>query len=60
MSKLLILQLELQQQQLLCQQQLEKDKVRDIIDILDVLVLVISDCVQGERHQHEGDGGKTP
>ena len=59
MPKLILLQFELQQQ-LLCQQQLEKDKVRDIIDILDVLVLVICDGVQRERHQHEGDGGKTP
>ena len=46
MSKLLLLKFELQQQ-LQCKQQLEKDKVRDILDIL---VLVISDCVQGERH----------
>ena len=46
MPKLTLLQFELQQQ-LLCQQQLEKDEVRDILDIL---VLVISDGVQGERH----------
>ena len=54
MSKLLLLQLELQQQ-LHCQQQLEKDEVRVIFEIL-----VISDGVQGERHQHQGDGGEAP
>ena len=56
LSKLLLLQLELQQQ-LHCQQQLEEHEVRVILDIL---VLVISDGVQGERHQHQGDGGEAP
>ena len=55
MSKLLLLKFELQQQ-LQCKQQLEKDKVRDILDILD---LVSCDEVQGECSPHEGHGGEA-
>ena len=57
-SKPLLLQLELQQQ-LQCRQQLEKDKVR-VIHRIRVILGIISDGIQGERHQHgEGDRGET-
>ena len=56
LSKLLLLQLELQQQ-LQRQQQLEEHEVRVIHK---VIIVLVSDGVQGERHQHQGDGGEAP